>query len=128
MNNVKLTQDGDTIYLSQDLRGMNLYQRTKAIKQFIKSETKILEECVENAIRRIFAKNGINIYEDSESALYDRFSALKSKGKEIEIIDIYGNAEYDNAIVVGVSENKMTCILEDDYMLSCGIRVEEKVI
>lgn len=125
MGCVKLKQDIDTYYLSQDLRGMTLYQRTKAINQFIKHETKILENCIETHLRAIFSRNGINVYESDKSVLNGLFGALKSKGIDIEIVDIYKNAKYDNAVVVGVSENYMTVILEDDYMLSCGIRVKE---
>ena len=124
MNSVKLIQDNNTFCLMQDLTGLNLYQRTKAIKQFIKSETKILEECVDNYIREIFSKNGINLYGTSESALNERFSALKRKGKEISIVDRYKNLT--EGIVAGITDSEITCAIDDDNVISCYVEVIER--
>lgn len=124
-NRVKLVADNNCFYLTQSLRGLNLYERTKAINNFVKNETKILESCVEIEIKAIFERNGLSVYDTNESVLNALFSALKSKGKEIRITDIYQNAKLDNCIVVGTSENKMTCVLEDDEILQCGIALEE---
>lgn len=123
MNSVKLTQYDNTFCLTQDLTGLNLYQRTKAIKQFIKSETKILEECVDNYIRAIFAKNGINVYETTESALNERFSALKRKGIEISIIDRYKNLQ--EGVIIGITDSEITCVIDDDNVISCAIEIKE---
>lgn len=123
MNSVKLLQYDNTFCLTQDLTGLNLYQRTKAIKQFIKSETKILEECVDNYIRAIFAKNGINVYETTESALNERFSALKRKGIEISIIDRYKNLQ--EGVIIGITDSEITCVIDDDNVISCAIEIKE---
>lgn len=123
MNSVKLIQYDNTFCLTQDLTGLSLYQRTKAIKQFIKSETKILEECVDNYIRAIFAKNGINVYETTESALNERFSALKRKGIEISIIDRYKNLQ--EGVIIGITDSEITCVIDDDNVISCAIEIKE---
>ena len=107
----------------QDLTGLNLYQRTKAIKQFIKSETKILEECVDNHIRAIFTKHGINVYETTESALNERFNALKSKGIEISIVDRYKNLQ--EGVIIGITDSEITCVIDDDNVISCAIEIKE---
>ena len=127
MNEVKLTREYDCFYLTQSLRGMSLYQRTKAIKKFVNNETKILEECVETEIRAIFNRNGIIVHSTEESALNDLFSALKSKNKGIEIVDLFKSDKVDdNCVLIGVSPNKITIWLEEDYLLECGIKVVEK--
>lgn len=110
----------------QDLTGLNLYQRTKAIKQFIKSETKILEECVDNHIRAIFTKHGINVYETTESALNERFNALKRKGIEISIVDRYKNLQ--EGVIIGITDSKITCAIDDDNIISCFVEVIEREV
>ena len=126
MNEVKLTREYDCFYLTQSLLGMSLYQRTKAIKKFVNNETKILEECVETEIRAIFNRNGIIVHSTEESALNDLFSALKSKNKGIEIVDLFKTDKVDdNCVLVGVSPNKMTIWLEDNDLLQAGIKVRE---
>ena len=127
MNEVKLTREYDCFYLTQSLLGMSLYQRTKAIKKFVNNETKILEECVETEIRAIFNRNDIIVHSTEESALNDLFSALKSKNKGIEIVDLFKSDKVDdNCVLIGVSPNKITIWLEEDYLLECGIKVVEK--
>lgn len=127
-NEVRLHQDGNTFYLLQNISGMSLYQKTKAIEKFIKHETKILESCLENELSNIFARNGINVYDKSESALKLAFDTLKGKGKEIVVTDIYKDRHLDGCNLIGCSPNKMTVWLEDDELLQCGVRVEEKEI
>lgn len=124
-NEVRLQQDGNCFYLLQSLVGMSLYQRTKAIEKFIKHETKILENCIETEIKSIFTNNGINVYDTNESALNELFSALNSKGKRIEITDLFECKVDDNCVLLGKSPNKMTVWLEDETLLECGIRIRE---
>lgn len=124
-HNVILVKDDNCYYLTQDLTGMSLYQRTKTIKKFINQETKVLEDCIENEIRAIFQRNGINVYETTESVLNALFGALNEKGKDIAIVDLYKDKNIDKCIMVGTSPNKMTVWLEDDTTLECGISVKE---
>lgn len=126
MNNIKLVKDGNCYYLTQSLYGMNLYQRTKAIKQFINNETKILEDCIEHEIRAILNRNGLIVEDTSESALNDLFSALNEKGKDIDIVDIYKDRQIYGCVLLGKSPNDMTVWLEDDDLLQCGCKVKEK--
>lgn len=125
MNEVKLIREDNSFYLTQSLVGMSLYQRTKAIEKFIRHETKILENCIETEIKAIFQRNGINVYDTSESALNELFSALNSKGKRIEITDLFECKVDDNCVLLGKSPNKMTVWLEDETLLECGIRIRE---
>lgn len=125
MNEVKLIRENNSFYLTQSLVGMSLYQRTKAIEKFIRHETKILENCIETEIKAIFQRNGINVYDTSESALNELFSALNSKGKRIEITDLFECKVDDNCVLLGKSPNRMTVWLEDETLLECGIRIRE---
>lgn len=125
MNEVKLIREDNSFYLTQSLVGMSLYQRTKAIEKFIRHETKILENCIETEIKAIFQRNGINVYDTSESALNELFSALNSKGKRIEITDLFECKVDDNCVLLGKSPNRMTVWLEDETLLECGIRIRE---
>ena len=118
MNEVKLIRENNSFYLTQSLVGMSLYQRTKAIEKFIRHETKILENCIETEIKAIFQRNGINVYDTSESA-------LNSKGKRIEITDLFECKVDDNCVLLGKSPNRMTVWLEDETLLECGIRIRE---
>lgn len=104
---------------------MSLYQRTKAIEKFIKQETKILENCVETEIRAIFTRNGINVYATDKDALNDLFRALHDKNKDIVIIDLFKDKNYDGCVLMGTSPNNITIWLEDDTLLECGIEVRE---
>lgn len=106
---------------------MNLYQRTKAIKQFINNETKILEDCIENEIRAIFNRNGLIVDNTNESALNDLFNALNEKGKDIDIVDIYKDRQIYGCVLLGKSPNDMTVWLEDDDLLQCGCKVKESL-
>lgn len=113
-------------YLHQDISGMSLYQRTKAIDRFVHYETKILEQCIENEIKDIFRRNGISVLGTQDSALKLAFTQLNGKNKSIAIVDRYKDINFEN--IVGVSDNHMTVILEDDYMLSCAMEVKEITI
>ena len=123
---VSLYQEDNCYYLTQDISGLTLYQKTKVIDKFVKQETKVLENCVENDLRAIFSKFGINIQDTSESALNSAFDTLKSKGKQIVIIDLYRNRVLYHCVQVGISPNKMSVWLENGYLLQCGIQVEIK--
>lgn len=124
-NNATLIKDCNCFYLIMNISGLSLYQKTKAIDRFIKHETKILENCVENEIRAIFSRNGIFVQETDKNAVEGLFSALNQKGKGIELVDIYKNREIANSTCVGMSPNKMSVWLEDDATLQCGIEVKE---
>lgn len=123
-----LTKIDNCLYLTLNIDGYGLYQRTKLIKNFIVNETKVLEDLADTEIRAIFAKNGINIYSTEESALKQAFDTLKGKGKEIVITDLYKDNENFGCILVGMSANDMSVWLEDNKILQCGIMIEEREI
>lgn len=125
---VKLIQENNCLYLTQNIEGCGLYQRTKFIRNFINNETKVLEDLAETEIRKIFAKNGINIYSTDKSALNLAFDTLNRKGKEIVITDLYKDNENFGCVLVGMSANEMSVWLEDDKILQCGVMVEERKI
>ena len=119
--------DEHIIYcMFQDLKGLNLYDHTKAIERFINNATKTLEMLISQDIREFLRVRGISIQDGSESALKQAFVELGIKeNKFINIIDRY--YEIGNEQIVGESPNMMTCILENGNLISCSmeIRVEE---
>lgn len=123
-----LTKTDNCLYLTLNIDGYGLYQRTKLIKNFIVNETKVLEDLADTEIRAIFAKNGINIYLTEESALKQAFDTLKGKGKEIVITDLYKDKENFGCVLVGMSANYMSVWLEDNKILQCGIMIEEREV
>ena len=118
---IKGEEDNSTIYImSQDISGLNLYERAKAQKKFIDNETKVLEMVLESDLREILRVNGVIPQDGGESALEVAFAKLQDKGKHIEIRDRYYNL-YDEKIV-GESPNHMTVILEGST-LSCAMEI-----
>ena len=124
-NDPKLTIQDNTIFLTLDLKGLDLYQRGKAIRKFINSDTKIVEDYADTLIRAIFKRNGINVYGDDKSVLNRAFDTLKQKGKQIEIIDFYQNVDLERCEIVTTTKTKMTILIEDNRYLQCGIIVKE---
>ena len=112
-------------YMYQDLMGLNLYDRTKAIERFINNATKTLEIAISNDLREILRKNGIIPQDGSESALTRAFDKLEDKGYKIAIIDRYYQIEDER--IIGESPNQMTVIMEDKFIIGCSmeIRLEE---
>ena len=113
-------------YMYQDLMGLNLYERTKAIERFINNATKTLEIAISNDVREILRKNGIIPQDGSENALTRAFDKLEDKGYAIAIIDRYYQIEDER--IIGESFNEMTIILEGENLISCSIeiRLEQK--
>lgn len=115
----------DTIFLTLDLKGLDLYQRGKAIRKFINSDTKIVEDYADTLIRAIFKRNGINVYGDDKSVLNRAFDTLKQMGKQIEIIDFYQNVDLERCEIITTTKTKMTILIEDNRLLQCGVIVKE---
>jgi len=128
MGKVKITMCENCIYLTQDIGDMTDYQKAKAIRNFINNETIILENCADMRIRTILADNGINVYDTTESAYTTCLCALESKGKHIEITDIYENKELDGCVIVGNSKNGFVVVLENEKVLQAGVEIYERGI
>lgn len=121
----RIIKEDNCLYLVQDLRDMDTYERAKAIVNFCDKETKQFEKTIDSAILEIFEKYHINIATINKSVLKRAFDLLKDKGVEIEVNDIYKNSN-DLYKSVLVKQTKLFTIwLEDDTTLQCGIEIVE---
>lgn len=113
---------GKIFVLSQNISGLNEYEKAKVVENFINRETKVLEMAIETYLRQVLRENGVLPSSGSKSDLERAFITLENKGKRIEIYDRYSNGAY-NETIIGESTNQMTVINEDD-ILSCAIEIE----
>ena len=123
---IRIVVEDNCAYLVQDLYGLDLYERSKAISRFVKTETKVLEEVISMLIKGIFQRNGIEILSTEKSALKSALDTLKGKGKDIRVCDLYADARIEHCEKVCLSSNYFTIMLEEDRYLQCGVRVEER--
>lgn len=114
------TPNSKIYVISQSIKGLSIYEKSKAINHFIEKETKVLETCIENDLRAILISYGIIASDGSESALNEAFYKLRALGKDIAIYDRYN--ELNNERIIG-EKNNMTVINEDD-ILSAAMEVE----
>ena len=117
-----ITNENNCFYLSQDLSGMDLYERTRAIKRFVNSDTKILEECVNNEIKALFKAKGINAYSNDESVLKSALDTFNRQYGTITIVDLFKNPverceKIDN-------KNDITIVIEDNRFIVCGMEIK----
>lgn len=105
--------DNHVIYLlSQDISGLDLYEKSKVIQRFKTSEAKIMENVIESTLKDFFKQVGINIKSTQKSVLNEAFATLKSKGMRLIVVDRNENATFEK--FVGTSNNHMTIIEEDN--------------
>ena len=123
-SSVNLTKDNNCYYLTQNIGGLNLYEKAKLINRFVKNETKVLENFIDKEIKARLGRVGINIQDTSKGGLYALFDTLKSMGITIEITDLYENQEIYGCEYVGTSDNRMKVYLEDKALLQCGVSLE----
>ena len=117
-----ITKENNCYYLSQDLSGMDLYERTRAIKRFVSSDTKILEECISTEIKAIFKAKGINAYSSEESVLKSALDTFNRQYGTITIVDIFKNpVEHCEKID---NKNGMTIVIEDNRFIVCGMEIK----
>ena len=69
MNLATIERDNDCLYLVQDLNGLGIYERAKAIVTFCDKETKDFEREIDRAILKIFEKYDIKIPNKDKSVL-----------------------------------------------------------
>ena len=119
-----ITIEDNTIFLSMDLKGLDLYERGKTIRRFINSDTKIVQDYVDMLCVYIFKKNGINVLSMDKSAIEQAFDSLKAKGKTLDLTDVYANKDLWRCQVLDKKDH-MTVILEENRYLQCGVKVEE---
>ena len=110
------------IYLMKtSLNGLSLYQKTKLVSQFTKSEVKVLEECVDNKIKELLATHNIIVYGNNETTYKLALQELKQCGYTLEIVDRYRNVQ--DLVIIGVY-NGMTVVIEDDNSLCCAVEIK----
>ena len=115
------SESGGKVYvISQSIKDLSLYEKSKAINRFIEKETKVLETCIDNDLRQVLISYGIIPQDGTQQALERAFLQLESKGVSINIYDRYN--KLDNEYIVG-AKNFMTIINEDD-ILSAAVEVE----
>ena len=109
-------------YMHQDIAGLNLYERTKAIERFINNATKTLETLISSDIREFLRVRGIIIQDGSDKALEQAFVELGVKHNQtIQLIDRY--YEIGNERILGESPNQMTILLEDENLIGCSMEM-----
>lgn len=114
---------GSIFVLSQDIRGLSIYEQARLTNRFISRETKILTTAVENDLRRILAKHDILLKDYTNEALEVAFAQLKDKGIELEIVDRYANTQEQ----VIYRKGSDPIVINEDGILSCSIEIVEKI-
>ena len=116
------TENSKIFVISQDINGLDIYEKAKAINTFVNRETKVLETCIENHLRQVLINNGVIPLDGSESALKRAFDDLEYlHHKRIEIRNRYVDTK--ETIIGENAETQMTIINEGD-VLSCAVEVE----
>lgn len=127
MNPIRIVkQPNHTFYLIQQITTNDIYQRSKLITDFLEKETRKLEFVVNNEIKAILRQKGIKIPNNKESDYKKALDTLKCDfNKVIDIEDVYKGGNYENCEIIGVSENDITVVLEDNEFIQCGLQVKE---
>ena len=123
MEQPKIVKDNNCFYLVLDLKGLSLYERSKAISKFVRRDTKILEECIETEIKAQLDQLGINAYAKSESVLIKALDTLNAMGKRLVINDLYSKP-LDDCDFVAKSDNYMNVVIESHRYLQCGKEIK----
>ena len=126
-------KDNNCLYLTQDLSGMETYDKAKAIVNFCDKETKLFEKEIDKEIIDIFERNGINIPNTDKSVLKLAFDLLKSKGKQVEIVDLFKDRKESELLEkIKETKNHFVVMLETDYIcgcekvvIQCGVEIKE---
>ena len=120
----KITREDNCIYLTQDIGGMNIYDRAKAIVNFVERETKELEKEIDNAILDIFEDNHIFIQSKRKSVLKKAFDTLNQiYHKDIKVRDLYKDKKDIYKTELIKTTDLFTIWLEDDTTLQVGIEI-----
>lgn len=122
MNLPKTFSEDNCIYLLQDLQGLGVYEKAKAIVDFCDKETKSFEKEIDRMILEIFEKHGINIPNTDKSVLKRAFDILKDKGVKLTIVDLYEN-RFDK--IIKKTKNHFNVIYDERRFLECGVQIVE---
>ena len=121
----RIVKDDNCLYLVQDISGMDLYDRSKAIVSFCDKETKLFEKEIDRTILEIFERNNIAIKDTKKATLKKAFERLSLLGKKIVVEDIYKNVSLYEC--VKIKETKLFVIwLEQKTYLQMGVFIKEE--
>ena len=121
----KIERENDTLWLIQDLGGMGIYDKSKAIVNFCDKETKLFEKEIDRVVLEIFDENGINIPSTDKSVLKLAFDLLNAKGKDIEIVDNFKDRNVDECELIKMTKNHFSVVLEENRYIQCSVQVKE---
>ena len=119
-----LIQD-NTIFLTMDLKGLDLFERGKVIRRFVNSDTRVLEDYADRLCKIILKRYGINVKDTTDIAYEQALDKFKALGKELRVVDFYKDTNLDNCELVQRSKNKITVLIESNRYLMAGIEVRE---
>ena len=119
-----LIQD-NTIFLTMDLKGLDLFERGKVIRRFVNSDTRVLEDYADRLCKIILKRYGINVKDTTDIAYEQALDNFKALGKELRVVDFYKDTNLDNCELVQRSKNKITVLIESNRYLMAGIEVRE---
>lgn len=124
----KIIIDGSTYRLQQSIENLSPYDCAKVINKFVKIETKNLEMCIDNDIRKNLGAYGIVCSLTDKDTIECALDTLRRRfGEEIVITDLYKYTTKDFHITnIGIAPNKMNVVIVDDRYLECAILVEIK--
>ena len=126
MKLAKITKENNCLYLTQEIDTHNIYEKAKVIVNFCDKETKLFEKEIDRAILEIFERNGINVPSTNKSVLKLAFDLLNSKGKGIEITNLYTQT-YMGCITVKETD-LFNIYMENDKdkeILEVGVEIKE---
>lgn len=128
MTSPQIYEDYGSFYLVQDLKGLNEYDKAKAITKFVNKGTKMLEMYLDSELEKIFIDNFILIKNTDKESIKKAFTELRSLGKRIEILDLFSGKDFDRCKHITTTKGNMTIVLEDERYLQCGIKINEVAI
>ena len=125
MNLPRIDQEQDTIYMLQDIGESTIYEKAKAIVNFVDKESKEFEKRLDRAMIDILERNGIKVPSTDKSVLKLAYEVLKGKGKDIEIVDTLLDYKSLGLEYVATAKGKFTIALESGRYLQCCVIIKE---
>jgi len=125
MNLPRIDQEQDTIYMLQDIGESTIYEKAKAIVNFVDKESKEFEKRLDRAMIDIFERNGIKVPSTDKSVLKLAYGVLKGKGKDIEIVDTLLDYKSLGLEYVATTKGHYTVALESGRYLQCCVMIKE---
>lgn len=121
-----IVEPDHTYYMIQKIKTKDIYLRAKLITEFLERETKKFEFVINNEIKAILREKGINILSNKESEYKKALNTLKTRyNKVIDIEDIYKDKNLENCEIIGLSNNGMSVVIEDNKYLQVGVQIKE---